>query len=117
MKLSVYDSPIIDEEFEDMTKVTSAVKKVSSLAMLALKPATFAKEMTIGIAKGASLAATQIYGKDRFTITDLGKAYQKLVTIDKKFSTEFNMIDQLNNFYRFANMDINMSPRKLQSDR
>ena len=117
LKLSVYDDSIIDEEFEDLTKVTSVAKKVSSFAMLVLKPATFAKEMTIGLTKGISLAATQIYGKDRFTVADLMKAFVKLTTIDKKFSTEFNMIDQLNHFYRFANMDTNSISRKLQSDR
>ena len=73
--------------------------------------------MTIGVFKGMSLAATQIYGKDQFTISDLASAYKKLMTIDNKFSDEFNLIDRLNHYYRFANMDINTVAKKLQTDR
>lgn len=117
LKLAVFDETIIDDEFKDITIVESAVKSVSTAAMLAFKPATIVKEMTIGVFKGISIAASQIYGKDQFTVKDLGKAYHKLITIDKKFSNEFNLINELNHFYRFANMDANSIAKKLQSDR
>ena len=40
------------------------------------------------------------------------KAYTKLITIDKKFTNEFNMIQELNKLYRIANMDISTVPKK-----
>jgi hypothetical protein len=117
MSLSVFDQPIIDKEFKDYVKSAAIVKTISTAAMLAFKPASLIKEMTIGVFKGISLAATQIYGKDQFTIKDLAAAYKKLMTIDNKFSTEFNLIDKLNQYYRFANMDVNAISKKLQTDR
>ena len=117
MSLSVFDKPIIDEEFKDYAKVAAMVKAVSTPAMLGFKVASLIKEMTIGAFKGISLAATQMFGKDLFTAKDLASAYGKLMTIDNKFSNEFNLIDNLNNYYRFANMDINTVAKKLQSDR
>ena len=117
MKLSVFDDPIINEEFGDVAKVTSAIKKVSTIGMLAFKPASLVKELTIGLFKSISLASTKIYGKNEFNIEDIAKAYTKLTTIDKKFSEEFNLIDNLNLFYRFANMDINTMSKKVQTDR
>lgn len=117
MSLSVFDEPIIDEEFQDFSTVTAVLKRMSTAAMLALKPASLIKEMTIGAFRGITLAATQIYGKDQFTAKDLTAAYQKLMTIDNKFASEFNLIDRLNAYYRFANMDVNTIAKKLQSDR
>lgn len=117
VNLSVYDEPIIDDEFKDLTTLTSILKKASTVGMLAFRPVFLAKEMTIGVIKGVSLAATQIYGEDQFSAADLTKAYEKLLTIDHKFSSEFNLIDKMNAFYRFANMDVNTLAKKLQSDR
>lgn len=88
LKQGVFDEPIIDEEFKDITTVTSAFKKLTTAGLLAFRPVLFMKEATIGIMKGASMAATQIYGKDQFNLSDLTKAYGKLMTIDKKFAPE-----------------------------
>jgi len=117
MSLSIYDEPIIDDEFKDYAKVTATLKRLSTAMLLAFRPALFVKEMTIGLFKGMSLAATQIYGKDQFTAQDLSSAYAKLLAIDHKFSEEFNLIDRLNHYYRFANMDVNTISKKLQTDR
>jgi hypothetical protein len=117
LNLAAYDEPIIDKDFKDVATVTAIVKKMTTAAMLAFRPALFIKELTIGVMKGASLAATKIYGEDQFGIGDLTSAYKKLLTIDNKASAEFNLIDKLNHFYRFANMDINSIAKKMQTDR
>lgn len=115
--LSVFDQPIIDKEFKDYAKTAAVVKAISTAGMLAFKPAALIKELTIGTFKGITLAATQIYGKDQFTIKDLTVAYSKFLTMNNKFSSEYNLLDRLNHFYRFANMDVNTIAQKLQSDR
>lgn len=117
LKLAVFDETIIDDEFKDISIVEGAIKSIATPAMLGFKATTIVKEMTLGVFKGISIAASQIYGKDQFTIKDLAKAYHKMITIDKKFSNEFNLINELNHFYRFANMDANSISKKLQSDR
>lgn len=117
IKLSAYGEHIIDPEFKDMTIGQAMIRRVSTAMMLAFRPILMVKELVIGTMKGISLAATQIYGKDQFNVKDLTKAYEKLLTIDKKFSQEFNLIDKINAHYRFANMDINTLALKLQADR
>lgn len=117
MSLSIYDEPIIADEAKDFAKVTAVLKKVSTMGLLAFRPALFVKEMTVGLFRGVSLAATQLYGKDQFTLADFGKAMGKMLMIDNKFTEEFNLIDKLNQFYRFANMDVNTIAQKLQTDR
>jgi hypothetical protein len=47
-----------------------------------------AKELTIGMFKGFSIASTKMFGKDLFDANSLRKAMGKLMTIDKKFSQE-----------------------------
>ena len=116
LKLAVFDKTIIDDEFKDISIVEGAIKSIATPAMLGFKATTIVKEMTLGVFKGISIAASQIYGKDQFTIKDLAKAYHKMITIDKKFSNEFNLINELNHFYRFANMDANSISKKLQRD-
>lgn len=117
MNLAIYDEPIIDDEFKDYATTIAVVKKISTAAMLAFRPVLFIKEMTIGLMKGVSLAASQVYGKDQFGVGDLTAAYTKLMTIDNKFANEFNLIDKINAFYGFANMDVNSIAKKLQTDR
>ena len=117
MNLAIYDEPIVDDEFKDLATVTAVLKRMTTAAMLAFRPVLFFKEMTIGVMKGASLAATQIYGKDQFTLANLTEAYKKLTTIDNKFTNEFNLIDRINQYYRFANMDVNTLAKKMQTDR
>ena len=117
LKLSAFGQHIIDDEFKDLTVAQAWIKRVSTIGMLAFRPILMIKELTIGTFKAASLAATKLYGKDQFTIEDLRKAYGKLLTIDKKFSQEFNLIDRLNQFYGIANMDMNTASMKMQTDR
>lgn len=117
LKLAAFDDPIVDEEFRDGAKTVGAIKSITTASMLAFRPILMVKELSIGLMKGIGLAATQIYGKDQFTLNDLRKSYTKLLTIDNKFSQEWNVIDNINNFYRFANMDVNTLAKKLQTDR
>lgn len=117
LKLSAFGQHIIDDEFKDLTTGQAWIKRVATMSMLAFRPILLVKELTIGTFKAASLAANKLYGKDQFTFKDLTKAYKKLLTIDNKFTQEFNMIDRLNHYYAIANMDMNTAPMKFQTDR
>lgn len=115
VKLAVLDQPLIGDEMQTLAKGLGFVKQISTISMLAFRPALLAKEMTIGVLRNFSSAAIGL--NDEFDAETMAKAYQKLITIDKKFSDEFNMIDKLNHLYRMANMDISTMPKKVQADR
>lgn len=117
LNLSIYDAPIVDPEYKDAISAVTVVKRFTAAGLLAFRPVLMVKELTLGLFKGFSLASTKMFGKELFGAGDLQKALGKLLTIDKKFSTEWNLIDGINNHYRFANMDINTVAKKLQTDR
>lgn len=115
VKLAVMDEHLIGDEEAVLAKVASAIKQISTVSMLAFRPALAAKEMTIGVFKNLSAAGIGL--DPEYNIKDMTKAYGKLLTIDNKFSDEFNLIDEINHEYRIANMDISSMPKKVQIDR
>lgn len=115
IKLAVMDEHLIGDEEAVIAKVAGAVKQISTITMLAFRPALTAKEMTIGIFKNFAAAGIQL--DPEYNIKDMTKAYGKLITINNKFSDEFNLIDEINHQYRIANMDISSLPKKVQIDR
>lgn len=117
LKVAAFDEPIVGDEFKDVVTAVSVAKRFTTALMLGFRPVLMAKELTVGLFKGFSLASTQMFGKDLFTSADLAKALGKLMTIDNKFSLEWNLIDGINNYYAFANMDINTISKKLQTSR
>jgi hypothetical protein len=117
INIGAFGNTIISEEAKTVVAAASFAKRITTAGMLAFRPSLLAKEMTIGTFKGISLAATQMFGKDIFTTEDMLEAYKKLITIDKKASIEWNLIDAMNNLYRFANMDANVISSKMQTDR
>lgn len=117
IKTGALNEPILEEEFEDIVKATSVVRKITTAGMLALRPATFVKEMTIGVYKAVTIAGTKIYGENQFGMKSLMAAFGKLAAVDKKFAPEWNMIDAINNDYGFANRDLNTLNQKMQTNR
>lgn len=115
VKLAVFDEPLIGDEQKTIAKGIAFAKKISTTAMLAFRPALLAKELTIGFFKNFSGAATGLF--EEFGTKEMTQAYTKLITIDKQFSNEFNMIQKLNHMYRMANMDISTVAGKMQHDR
>lgn len=117
LKVAAKDEHIIEEDFKDVISLVAAAKKITTTAMLAFRPTLLFKEMIIGLYKNYMLAATQMLGKDQFTISDLTAAIKKLATIDNKFSAKRNLIDLINSQYRFANLEISITPRRYQTNR
>ena len=117
IKVGALNLPIIEEEMTDFVKAISIPKKVVMTGLLAFRPAIFIRDMIIGTYKGVTLAASKIYGGDQFDIKDWSAAMTKLTTIDNQFTKEWNLIDGINNQYGMANRDINVLPRKMQTNR
>ena len=115
VKLAVFDEPLIGDEQATIAKGIAFARQISTVAMLAFRPALLAKELTIGALKNISASATGLY--EEFGTKEMTQAYTKLITIDKQFTNEFNMIQKLNHIYRIANMDISTVPKKIQHDR
>lgn len=85
--------------------------------MLALRPAIFLKELSLGLFRGISITATQFFGKDQFSYKEYFSALKEVFTLDKALSTDFNKPHSINNFYGFANMDINSYANKMKTNR
>ena len=115
IKLAIFDEPLINDEQQALAKGLSFARQISTVAMLAFRPALLAKEMTIGVLKNFSASALGV--NEEFGAKEMTLAYSKLLTIDNKFTDEFNMIDRLNQMYRMANMDISSMAKKIQTDR
>jgi hypothetical protein len=115
--VAALDGPIVDEEFKDPSIVIAAVKKITTIGMLAFRPVLMAKELSIGLLKGFNIAASKVFGKDLFDSRSLTLALEKLGTAKKTFAAEFNLIDRLNHYYGIANMDLNTIAEKMQTDR
>jgi len=117
LNLAVYDEPLINDETKDVTIAAKVAKKLTTVAIVGLKPASIGVQMALGMMKNVSLAVTQIYGEDQFTLKDMLASYGKLVTIDNKFASEFNMITRINQRDRMANMDASAMSKNTQTDR
>lgn len=117
LEVALYDLPIVNKEFDDVVTAASVVKQITTAGMLAFRPALLVKELSIGLFKGISLAATQYFGKDQFEYKDYFRALKALLTVDKQFSSDFNLIEAINIHYRFANLDMNTYSKKLQTNR
>lgn len=115
IKLAIFDEPLINDEQKTLAKGLSFARQISTVAMLAFRPVLLAKEMTIGVLKNFSASALGV--NEEFGVKEMTAAYGKLLTIDNKFTDEFNMIDRLNQIYRMANMDISTIAKKIQTDR
>ncbi len=117
INLAAYDAPIVNEEAEDVIKAVSVAKRITTMGMLAFRPVLLFKELTIGLYKGIALASTKIYGKQQFSLKSYTKAVKSLITVDNKFGPEWNLLDAVNNFYGFANRDVNAAATRLQTNR
>ena len=88
IKLGIMDSPVADEEAEDILKGVSVAKRITSMLILGLRPALFFKEMSIGLYKAAALSSTKMYGKQQFGQKSMLTAMTKIGAIDKKAKLE-----------------------------
>lgn len=117
VKLGILDSPIADEEATDALKVVSTAKKITTAAILGFRPLFFFKELTVGMYRGIALASSNIYGRSQFSHKSFFEAVKKLITVDNKMSLEWNLPDAINNFYGFANRDVNTAVQRMQTNR
>ena len=113
LKVSVYNiSPLKGKESEKFFSLVKAAQKMTSLMVLAFRPAMFIKELVVGTIKNTSYAWSKIYGEDSFDGSHLTEAYKKLFTQE-----DWSMIMEINNFYRVANRDLNQIVDKTKVDR
>lgn len=117
MKLAVYDEPLINEEFKNYATAISVVQSIDRFGILAFKPISIIRDISVGLFKNISYATTGAFTKGDFDLSDVMEAYKKLTTIDHKFSSEFNLIDEINHFYGMSDMGASSLADKLKTDR
>lgn len=115
VKLAVFNQPLIGDEEAILAKGMGLARKISSWSILAFKWSSLPKEFTLGTIRNYLASATGIM--EGITANHVTKAYGKLITIDNKFTDEFNLIDKLNFFYRIHNMDVAAIVNQIKTDR
>lgn len=130
IKITIFNESILDDEFEDLMKVNSVVRKVNSVIKLALRGEQWVKEMTVGTFRNWNIALTNVLkGTEyNFTLSDIKNAeafmighvvdrFNQVIKADDEDIASFTLLNGLNNTYRIANMDINTIVQKLKTDR
>lgn len=114
IKLSVYNTQIIEGEGAEAIAIIKKVQKVASLMAIALRPLLLAKELTVGLYKNVSFAMYKIYGEESFDSEHLMSAYMQILQPD---FNNFILNSELNRVYRIANADLNQIAKKVKYDR
>lgn len=114
MKLSVYNTSIIEGEGRDLIAVIKKAQRVVSIMTIALRPFLLAKELTVGLFKNSAFAFYKTYGDDSFGESDLMKGY---MTVLDPTSDTYILNDAINLGYRIANSDLIQLANKKKYDR
>ena len=117
VRISVYGTDPIKSEAMTAVATIKEVQKLASIAFITLRPVLMFKELITGTFKNVSYAFTKVYGDDSFSIQDLTTAYNKVLFSKAQSPFDFNIVDNLNQRYGIANMDINNIVRKTKVDR
>lgn len=113
IKVSIYNvSPIKGKEYEDLFSYIRLLQKGVSFMVLAIRPAMAIKELVVGTIKNTSYAWSKVYGDDSFSGRYLTQAYKLLLS--KK---DYALVNELNNYFRIANRDMNQIVDKTKIDR
>ena len=115
VKLAVFDEPLLKDEEKTIATGIVLFKRISTVSMLAFRPALLVKELSLGLLKNFTLAGVSV--GNEYNLANVTKAYSKLVSTDKRLINEFDVNQKLNDVYRIANMDIATVSKKLQHDK
>lgn len=114
IKISVYNTSIIEGEGRDAIALVKKAQRVASLMSIALRPMLMAKELVVGLYKNASFAFYKVYGDTSFGEEDLLFGYTSI--LDPTQET-YILNRALNESYRIANSDLNQIADKKKYDR
>lgn len=127
MKISIYNRNLVDDELKTASSIIAGMKQVVSLTKLALRPATFIKEMILGVIRNSSTIITENFVNDvPITFDHLRQAAEIVYTNglfinngfapnDEKFG-DFRLVGALNNLYRINDRDLNLLGESLAYD-
>lgn len=127
MKISVYNTSLIDNEDRGIALAVSGVKRLTSYAKIAVRPALFVKEMVLGVIKNVSVVwAKNIINDNPITYQHLMEAAGIVYTNGLfsenagKFEGEtfgdFRLINKINNQYRINDRDLSVLGESLAYD-
>lgn len=130
IKITIFNESILDDEFSDLAKVNGVLRKINSVIKIGLRPAQWVKEMTVGAFRNWNIATVNaLKGTEYdFTLEDMKNAeafmigyvfdkFGQLVKSDNDDIASFSLLNQFNNQYGIANMDINSIVLKMKTDR
>lgn len=129
IRVSIYNKSLVEPEDEDLIKVMSSIKGVSSLAKIAVRPALLVKEMILGrIRNTSAILAKQITNDSDISMKHLMDAAKVVFggeffrddnkkLLGGKSVGDFGFVELLNNIYTINDRDLNVIGESLAFDR
>lgn len=127
VKITIFNEPIISKELMGVAHALQLPRKINSVLIIGMRPASYVKELLVGTVQNYTRAAFHVFGENSFNPVDLKHAYEIMAGTGihkygdafagKSDFADYTFIEALNNMYGMANKDINSSVRTTQVDR
>ena len=123
--ISMYNTNNVTDDYKDLVGAVGMLRSVLNLSAIALRPALFAKEMTVGRLKNTMSAALGYFKNEGITLKDLVKAEGIVFSEGMSFSYlsskkeigQKEKVEQVNTMYRIANRDANVMAQKMAASK
>ena len=123
--ISMYNTNNVNDDYKDLVGAVGMLRNVLNLSAIALRPALFAKEMTVGRLKNTMSAALGYFKNEGITLKDLVKAEGIVFSEGMSFSYlsskkeigQKEKVEQINAMYRIANRDANVMSQKMAASK
>lgn len=115
--VNAYGKPIMDKQLQEVYKVLSTVKSITTATALGLNMKSGIREMMQGIWIHISRTMANAYGRDQFTKSDIAKAWGIIFKQSTINANTLTLIDALNVEYGMANADPHQVQERLSQSK
>lgn len=113
----IFGESVMSEEVQEYMKKLAPVRGAAFSIALGWNVMNVPRELLMGFFKNISVAATGLYGKETFSITDYLKAWGIVAADVPNFIMNVTKIEMLNELYGMANMSITEIPEQTTSNK
>ena len=124
IRIALFSHNIADQDLNEVNKIVSSLKSLSSLVKIGARPLLFLKEMTVSALKIFGQCAFGFFEGGTLTIKDITKGYKHAFSFkdgnpeNSLFDlASMNKVSALNRHFGIADMDINKTILKTIRDR
>ena len=115
IRANVLNQKVMDKNMQAVYKPIAVLKKLFTTTSLGLNYVSGIREFLQGTWVNISRTMAQAYGKEQFTMADLGWAWTMIIKEAPLDANKVTLLDSINAEYGMANMDPDMLAQKLGS--